>query len=227
MEYIDLKEKILDVKREILAGVNLSNFLRLILQNHFRISLPYIPRFLYSLSMGCIIGPFRLIEHLKFYKKIEETKIRYPPLFLLGHWRSGTTYLHNLLSQDKQFGFFSTYHAFLPGCFFVGENIFKPIVRASLPKKRPMDDVDMDVDLPQEEEYAVGGLSKYSYYHGWCFPQNMEYYNRFVCFKGVPDSSIEEWKKIYLFLLKKETFLWDAGVYFLKILLILVELNYY
>lgn len=23
----------------------------------------------------------------------------------------------------------------------------------------------MDVDLPQEEEYAIGGLSPYSYYH--------------------------------------------------------------
>ena len=74
----------------------------------------------------------------------------------------------------------------------------------------------MDVDLLQEEEYAIGGLSPYSYYHGWCFPQNMEFYNRFVCFNNVPKSLIEEWKRIYIFLLKKETFLWHGKRLLLK-----------
>jgi hypothetical protein len=28
-----------------------------------------------------------------------------PPLFVLGHWRSGTTHLHNLLAVDRRFAF--------------------------------------------------------------------------------------------------------------------------
>lgn len=62
----------------------------------------------------------------------------------------------------------------------------------------------MDVDLPQEEEYTICGLSPYSYYHSWCFPQNMEFYNRFVCFNNVPKSLIEEWKRIYISIKKRD-----------------------
>ncbi len=216
MCYIGLVEKRLDVTKEILAGENLLNFLHLLVQNRFRISFPYIPRLLYSLLMGCIVGPFRVLERLRFDARIWETEVRHPPLFILGHWRSGTTYMHNLLSQDKQFGFVSTFHAFLPGAFIVGEGFFKSIVSSSLPKKRPMDDVDMGVDLPQEEEYAIGGFSPFSYYHGWCFPWNMEFYNRFVCFNGFPSSVIEKWKKFYLYLVKKETFFWGGRRLLLK-----------
>jgi hypothetical protein len=63
----------------------------------------------------------------------------------------------------------------------------------------------MDVDLPQEDEYALGAFSPYSYYHGWCFPKNMDFYNRFVCFNDVSKDYIEDWKKVYRYLIKKVT----------------------
>jgi len=47
-----------------------------------------------------------------------------------------------------------------------------------------MDDGDLGADLPQEDIYALGALSPYSYYHGWCFPQNMERYNNYIDFTG-------------------------------------------
>ena len=38
-----------------------------------------------------------------------------PPLFVLGHWRSGTTHLHNLLAEDaEQFAFANNYQVFNP-----------------------------------------------------------------------------------------------------------------
>jgi hypothetical protein len=68
-----------------------------------------------------------------------------------------------------------------------------------------MDDVKMDADFPQEDEYALGAFSPYSYYHGWCFPKNMDFYNRFVCFNDVSKDYIDDWKKVYMYLIKKVT----------------------
>ena len=76
----------------------------------------------------------------------------------------------------------------------------------SLPT-RPEDNVPLGADLPQEEEYAIGNISPYSFYNGWCFPKNMEFYYRFVCMEDVPKKAVEEWKKVYINFLKKVTFL--------------------
>ncbi len=205
MEYVDLKQVSLKVKKEPLAGDNFSNLLKLLAQNRFRVDSRYIPRILYSLLLSSMISPFRISERIKFDKLINSIEIKNSPVFLLGHWRSGTTYLHNLFTVDKRFGFFSTFHAYLPGAFLGYEKLMKPIVVSSIPDKRPMDDVKMDADFPQEDEYALGAFSPYSYYHGWCFPNNMDFYNRFVCFNDVSREYIEDWKKVYLYLFKKVT----------------------
>lgn len=205
MEYVDLKRVSLKVTKEPLAGDNFTILLKLLAQNKFRIDARYIPRIIYSIFLSSVISPFRISERRRFDKLINNVKIKDPPIFLLGHWRSGTTYLHNLFSVDKKFGFFSTFHAYLPGAFLGYEKLMKPIVVSSIPEKRPMDDVKMDADLPQEDEYAIGAFSPYSYYHGWCFPKNMDFYNRFVCFNDVSKDYIEDWKKVYMYLIKKVT----------------------
>lgn len=206
MDYIDLDENTLELKNEPLASASWFNLIRLLSQNSFKVDLRYIPRVIYSFLIGGVVSPFRFLERRRFDKVVEDVEIDEPPIFLLGHWRSGTTFLHNLLSRDDRFGFFSTFDAYFPGVSLVGKDFFKPLVASSIPDKRPMDDVKMDVDLPQEEEYALGAFSPYSYYHGWCFPRNMDFYSRLVCMDEVPEWMVEEWKRLYLYLLRKATF---------------------
>ena len=43
-------------------------------------------------------------ENRRFGKRARGTRVD-PPLFLLGIWRSGTTYLHNLLARDDRFAY--------------------------------------------------------------------------------------------------------------------------
>ena len=203
MDYIKRKQNLLLVTKEPLAGADLSTIFSLLKQNRFHVSLPYVPRIIYSLFLSGMLSVFRFKEHKKFDSIIHGTSLDKSPLFLLGHWRSGTTYLHNLLSKDSQFGFFSTFDAYLPGAFLGSEKILKPVVAASLPAKRPMDDVLMGADLPQEEEYALGGISVYSYYNGWIFPQNMQQYNRYVWLDDVSHEVVSDFKRKYLYLIKK------------------------
>jgi hypothetical protein len=205
MDYEKLQEKTLVLTKTPLAGYTLSNLFLLLWQNNFRISFRYIPRFVYSTTVSGVMAPFRALEKKKFDTRIAHTTIPHHPLFILGHWRSGTTYLHNLLSLDRNLGYFTTFQAYLPGVFLANEKLFKPLVASSIPETRPMDDVSMNADFPQEDQYAVGAFSPYSYYHGWCFPKNMDFYNRYVLMDDVSDFDIQQWKDIYLYLLKKVT----------------------
>ena len=199
-----------------LPGSTLTNLLRLFAQNRFKISIIGVPRAAYSILMASLLSPLNLYERLKYKKKIDSTKIEKDPIFIIGHWRSGTTYLHNLLSQDKQFGYPTTFQTVVPALFLSFEKQIKPIVEASLPPTRPEDNVPLAADFPQEEEYAMGNLCPYSFYNGWCFPQNMEFYYRFVCMEGVGGKVMEEWKRIYLFFVKKVTLYWKGKQLVLK-----------
>lgn len=216
MDPMYLKENPLIVTKEPLAGDTLPNLFRLLIENKFEIDFRYIPRILYTVTISSMMTPFRIIEHLRFDKTIEETEILNDPVFILGHWRSGTTYLHNVLSLDKNLGYFSTFHASLPGVFLGSETLFKSFVTVSLPEKRPMDDITMGADLPQEDEFALAASSIYSGNHGLCFPRNAEFYNRFVFMEDVSQKVIDTWKEVYRYLLKKETIYRDGKRLVLK-----------
>lgn len=213
---LQLHGNVFDVKYEPLAGSSVTNLFRLYAQNKFLISIRYMPRMLYATALSNIIAPFRIKEKIKFNKSIKQTEIKHPPLFITGHWRSGTTYIHNMLSLDNTFGYCSTFTATLPGIFLGSEKIFKPVLAASITDKRPMDDVPMGTDLPQEEEYAIGAFIPYAYYNGWIFPKNMGFYNNFVCMENVSKEVIDEWKETYLYFLKKLTYYRDGKRLILK-----------
>jgi hypothetical protein len=200
-----MEENVFDILYEPLAGATLTNLLQLTAQNKGYISIRYLPRMLYSYTMASLMAPFRLREHIRYNNKIHHTSLKEDPLFIIGHWRSGTTYLHNMITINKQFGYCSTFTATMPGIFLTAENLLKPLLIASIPDKRPMDDVAMGADLPQEEEYAIGGLIPYAYYNGWCFPRNMAFYNDFVTMQNSSPSRVEQWKSTYRYLLKKLT----------------------
>ncbi|WP_427846519.1 sulfotransferase [Aromatoleum aromaticum] len=52
-------------------------------------------------------------ETREFQARIRDVRIK-PPIFVLGHWRSGTTHLHNLLSLDPQFAYPNFYQVTNP-----------------------------------------------------------------------------------------------------------------
>jgi omega-hydroxy-beta-dihydromenaquinone-9 sulfotransferase len=202
---MQIKENVFDVMYEPLAGSSLTNLFRLLSQNSFNTTPRYMPRLLYAILMSTIISPFRIKEHILYQKKIINTTLENDPVFIIGHWRSGTTYLHNMLSLDTQFGYCTTFHATLPGVFLGSEKTLKPILAASIPTTRPMDNAAMGPDLPQEEEYAIANISPYGYYNGWCFPKHINRYSSFVPIGSASSAILDEWKQTYEYFIKKLT----------------------
>lgn len=118
-----------------------------------------------------------------------------PPLFVIGHWRSGTTHLHNLLAKDSaQFACPSTYQVANPHTF-LGTEAWRPRLYAGLlSQTRPMDNVALSFDTPQEDEFALALVTLRSFYLGAVFPRRAAYYDRYLTFEGVPAADVTEWR---------------------------------
>lgn len=117
----------------------------------------------------------------QYNRKLRDIPLEHDPVFILGHWRSGTTFVHNVLAQDKHFGYTTTYQTVLPHLVMWGQPFFKKTMAALMPPHRPTDHMELKVDLPQEEEFALSNMMPYSYYNFWFFPKNMpEYCDRFL-----------------------------------------------
>lgn len=91
------------------------------------------------------------------------------PVFILGHWRSGTTLLHELLAADSQFAFPTTYACMNPQHFVLSERGAAVHAQA-----RPMDGMIVASDSPQEDEFALLCLGARSPYEAMLFPQAFE-----------------------------------------------------
>ncbi|MEA2053735.1 MAG: sulfotransferase [Candidatus Thermoplasmatota archaeon] len=194
------ENEFLAFKQQPLAGSTFSNWLMMLAENAFRVNPKYMTRAVYITMLTSLTSLPRLIErkHDDAINKVEPE-----PVFIVGHFRGGTTYLHYLMSHDTNMSYVSTFQTMAPRNFIFMEKFFKKLLSDSLPETRPMDDVKMAADYPYEEEYAMANLSPYSPYHGWYFPRKMRgYFDKYVLFKS-PDKIVKRWQQTYSYLLKK------------------------
>jgi thioester reductase-like protein len=147
-------------------------------------------------------APLALAESVAFGRKLRDTSVQ-PPIFIVGHWRSGTTHLHNLLCQDPKFGYLTMYQAMAPDCSLVGDPWLRRLLARVMPAQRPMDEMDWPLDAPQEEEIALGKVLPWSFYNQFLFPRRArELFEKYVLFRGARPDDIAEWKRQYLRILK-------------------------
>ncbi|WP_420580485.1 sulfotransferase family protein [Reichenbachiella sp.] len=155
------------------------------------------------LLTGLVCG---LASPFHFWEKIRTprySKLNNSPLFILGHWRSGTTFLHNLLCHDPNAAFVSTYQSLFPNNMH-SQFIFKNFMKMNMPDKRPSDNVQLGIDLPQEDEFALGNMQRLSFYDVFYFPDGFEeLFNQTIAFEGVSQKVTDQWKSAYKELINK------------------------
>jgi hypothetical protein len=154
--------------------------------------------------LGYLIGvsfatPFNTLlaglQSVLFRRQMAAAELHGPPVFIIGHWRSGTTLLHELMVLDERYSSPSTFQCFAPHHFLVSEWFFQRFFRWLLPGKRPMDNMAAGWDRPQEDEFALMNLGLPSPYRHIAFPcgepPDMEYLD----FRGVPTADLDRWLK--------------------------------
>lgn len=139
-----------------------------------------------------------------------------PPVFILGHWRSGTTYLHNLLAQDARFGWPTSWQVFAPEIFLTTEKFLPHFWGPLLPTKRPMDNMSARLDEPQEDEFAILTMSALSHYTGWVFPRREQEYAKYLTFEDATEAERQRWKDALLAFVRKLSYRYGGRPILLK-----------
>ncbi len=187
-----------------LQGMALGDWLALLRRHHFRVDLKHLPRALIQTAVSTTNSVNARIERLRFAKQIDAAEIQ-PPLFILGHYRSGTTHLHNLLTLDPQFATPNFYQTLNPHTFLTTEWFTAPLASKMIASRRYQDEMALGVGTPSEDEFALCAMSGLSPYLGWCFPGDGSRYDRYLTFEGVPEEEIVRWQHAVVTLLKKLT----------------------
>ena len=145
-----------------------------------------------------------IIECAIWSGRINRIELNPQPIFLLGHWRSGTTLLHNLLALDPQFAFLNLYQTLFPGHFLLTERWMTRLTGPWLPAVRPVDSMPLAWDLPQEDETALLLMTLCSPYLAVAFPDEPDRFSRFGNLQtGLSDREMARWKRAFLTLLHK------------------------
>ena len=130
----------------------------------------------------------------RFGRRFRSPPITPPPLFLIGHWRAGTTLLHELFMNDERFCCPNYYKCFAPSHFLLTERILTPALSWILPAKRPMDDVTLSLDKPQEDEFALLNLGAPSPYRRIAFPITSSPHPEALDLTTLPQSELDRWR---------------------------------
>jgi omega-hydroxy-beta-dihydromenaquinone-9 sulfotransferase len=158
------------------------------------------------MQSACWSSLFEVIENSRFRRKIEGTSHPVSPLFIIGHWRTGSTLLHQSLQIDRNMITPTLFQVAEPGCFLSTYGYYRPILNLLLPENRPMDQVKLGMDEPQEDEYALYRLTGFSPLERIVFPASPKYF--LMDYPGfVPaGAELEEWKRQLVFFFKKLSF---------------------
>lgn len=190
-----------------IGGITFGHWLRLLKQNQFKVAPGALPKALMITYLSLLNSSVAKKEEKNFSEQIASTELVADPVFVLGHWRSGTTFLHNILSHDPRFAFTNIFECRNPLTFLSRQKLFEMRKRIQA-ESRPTDNVQIDFTSPGEEEFPVAILSKMSPLYGWLFPNNDAYWERFATFEDVSQAEQDEWKSQFHYYLKKLTFLY-------------------
>ena len=162
----------------------------------------YWVRTLSLLSVCAVRTPLHHLERWCVRERVDAQPLAAPPVFIIGHWRSGTTHLHQLLSEDPQFGFVTLMEAAFPLDFLT--SIGERLLAALIPPRRPMDAVPVTVRSPWEEEMAMACFGSLSFFHTFFFPRHLRrIYREAVHFDGIAPARVESWWNDYTYFLRK------------------------
>ena len=160
----------------------------------------------YLRTMNRLLSPFRWLEDRLYNPKVRRTELAGPPVMILGHWRSGTTHLHYTLREDPQFGVVSNGQMATPTCYFTLGRWLTRLAPLLPHIRRPMDNLPVGVDMPQEEELAMPGVTTATVYYYWMLPRELPgLFDRYCLFEGVGDSTRNAFLSAYHFILQQAT----------------------
>jgi hypothetical protein len=190
----------------IWEGCDFFAWLRLLARNRFAVnwSCLYIAVIVTFVSFFHML--LRLVQQAWYGRRVARTPIRLPPLFIIGHWRTGTTLLHEFLTLDERHSYPTTYECLEPNHFLLTERLVTRWLRFLMPSHRPMDNMAAGFTRPQEDEFALCMMGQPSPYLTIAFPNRPPQYQQYLDLEGISPRALGRWKRAFRRFLQAITF---------------------
>lgn len=179
-----------------------SAWFRELWRNRFHISPSRLGMALIQTMVSFFNSALWVVQMVVYGRRIARTQVDDAPVFVLGHWRSGTTLLHELLVSDPRHICPDTYATFAPNHFLVSRRLLAWWLKWLIPAKRPMDEMKVGWDSPQEDEWALCSMGIPSPYLTLMFPNHPPAYEEYLDLREVPGPAIARWKQGLMWYLK-------------------------
>ena len=173
-------------------GCSFSAWMRLLIGNRFAVHWSrwhFVVLYTFLSVVNSYLG---LWQKILFGRRVAKTTIADPPIFIVGHWRTGTTLLHELLVLDDRHTGPTGYECLAPHHFLLTE-WFAPYVAFLVSKHRAMDNMDLSLHHPQEDEFVWCMLGQPSPYLSIAFPNRPPQYLRYFDLEQLTPRELKAW----------------------------------
>lgn len=155
-----------------------------------------------------LLEPLRWAELAIYNKEIRNHQIPEDPIFILGYYRSGTSYLHQCLALDHRLGYHSNFQMVFPEIMLSSEKYFLPLIEDIIRVFKIKDSVHrvpLSFRFPGEEDVAMTtSLNYFGAQWGYFFPEIMnEHFSKYVLFDKIDVEEKRRWKEKFIYLIKK------------------------
>jgi hypothetical protein len=173
--------------------MSLGEWAKLLVEHKF--CLTRIPMSFWITFFGAVNSASNRLQAKLHYEQACATPLVSDPVFILGHWRTGTTLLHTLFHHDERFWTPTTYECLAPGHFILSADKFPKLMQ--FPSRRPMDNMSMGWFQPQEDEFALCIRGASSVYRNIAFPNHQVSNLESLTLGDLPAAKLDHWKATF------------------------------
>jgi hypothetical protein len=174
------------------------------LENYFSVDPAFRAKYRRSKVLNRVLSGLARFDRVRYRSMRDGASLNIPKVFIIGHWRSGTSFLHNLLCRVYPAAYTTTYQAIFPNNLFAFRGLIKFFMWVFLPRDRPTDAMKMHPDYPQEEELAIGHERFFSFYYWFYFPRHADFIaNEFLYLEDPESDRSREFRRYYCDFIKR------------------------
>lgn len=184
-------------------GMRFGTWLKLLARGRFDITLNCTPNILTVTLFTPVNSLLYYLSEAIYGRRARRHRIDPPPIFVIGHWRSGTTLLHSLLVSDPAHGHATTYHCIFPSHFLLTRPAIGRWLNVFLPKRRPMDNVQVSAEGAREDELALTMLGLGSVYATFAWPRHGPLDTAYLDLVSLDARAREAWEQGFLWFIRR------------------------
>jgi hypothetical protein len=188
---------------QLITGVEFPEWMRILAKNEWKVDPEYLHRAAWITGMSLPVTLAAKYEDITYGRQLAAMKVDPVPLFVLGHWRSGTTHMHNLLGRVPQHTYSTVFQVVFPSSFLSTDRLIPQLTARFMDDTRSYDNVKHGWYEAAEDEIALAKLTGLSPYMSFMFPEQGPKYERYVDFQEATEAEREKWKEAFIYFTKK------------------------